>query len=585
MRFNLTKPLLSPATRDSKFCFRSGRAGKAFFCDHVPENATVVSHEEYQALLPEQEQFKPPKIYQSNETVHSNWTVRPTVTSKPPADDHMNETVHSSGPLLKRASWEVVTESEFQIYIWPQLSNITYNIAADDNLQDRIAPMAKTIQSALNIWTDGCKTKSADAAILAIAHELGHTIGLAHELPQSEYNTTAVWADEDFDSKSIMRTPTSSVRGLSPLDCRAMDYYNGAFPIQPTVCVKKLITKAIVCDKRTAKILTVGLKETTFSTDQFYVQPKAGGHDEELMDIDSPTCLGNDISKYAVVNPVESSDGSTGRIKGGFAISQCEAIQVESDPGYFYAMQSDGNFVGYEKITGKAVSKTGSNGLGTKGSYQISFQEDGDLDIYDINGNRAWSSGTYLGGDNSFRLEADNWWFQAGSFGIADSESRTLYASGRYLFETFYNVNLQIKGTTYCLDGSQDIGGGPAFLYQCTSGATNQRWSIANDGHIQELMTGMYLDNYVNDARSGDPVWLQPFSTDTSQLWRLLADGTIQSVELPNYCLTNTKASLTNLNTIQMWPCDPSNTMHNNGTSGVLMAQKSKRLNREERPD
>ncbi|KAG0318486.1 hypothetical protein BGZ99_005647 [Dissophora globulifera] len=377
-------------------------------------------------------------------------------------------------------------------------------------------------------------------AILTLAHELGHTIGLAHELPLETalFNTTAVWTDSLYDSKSIMRTRIGDISGVSALDCRAMGYYNAAFPIQPTVCVKKKVSGAIVCDKNRAKFVTVGLVETKVATDQFYVQPKAGGHDEELMDIDSSTCLGNDITKYTVVNPVESSDGSTGIMNGGFIISQCEAVQVESDPGYFYAMQSDGNFVGYELITGKAVSKTGSNGLGTKGNYQIAFQENGDLAIYDINGDRTWSSGTYLGADNSLRLEANNLWFNAGSFGIFDTQNRVMYSNGRSLYVTFEEVNLQIKGTTYCLDASQNIGGGPAFLYQCTDGAENQRWRILSDGHIQDDLTGKLFK---------------------SQQWKLLSDGTIQNVESPNYCLTNTKASLTNLNPIQMWPCDPSN--------------------------
>jgi hypothetical protein len=49
-------------------------------------------------------------------------------------------------------------------------------------------------------------------------------------------------------------------------------------------------------------------------------------------------------------------------------------------------MQSDGNFVSYNSKTRQAVWSTGSQGLGTKGDYNMYFQDDGNLVIYDING-------------------------------------------------------------------------------------------------------------------------------------------------------------------------------------------------------
>ncbi|KAG9070378.1 hypothetical protein KI688_009715 [Linnemannia hyalina] len=223
------------------------------------------------------------------------------------------------------------------------------------------------------------------------------------------------------------------------------------------------------------------------------------GRDELLEDVDSRTCLGGDISKYFVNAPYDVS--GFGYFDRGLVLSQCLAVRVPSDPDFFYAMQSDGNFVSYNSKTRQAVWSTSSQGLGTKGDYNMYFQEDGNLVIYDIKGKSSvckpiWSSVTHDGSPRNLRLKAVDWQFRDGHMSITDGSARAVW--GSFIYIAHSKVPIQQKdrdggASGYCLDAGMNGSGAGTILNICNG--DNQKWELHFDGTIRNPSAGKCLDN------------------------------------------------------------------------------------------
>ncbi|KAF9120037.1 hypothetical protein BG015_006173, partial [Linnemannia schmuckeri] len=417
--------------------------------------------------------------------------------------------------LRKRSRWPVSRSSgSLELYVWDK-SPMTYSVAAARGLEGRIDATANIIRQAMDRWGDDCASSmkggsssslfsnwvyvpsnspanegklpniwfhispgtvcdtdagiacaffpqdygrrttvlinnqklssySANDALKSIIHELGHVMGLAHEyVNDADY----VWAASPLDEKSIMKPSLQQIRGISTTDCLAMAYYSNGFPEVTASAYNKDKQKTVY---KKAKIVKVAPLKVKLSADEQYRSHKSGGHDELLMDTDDGTCLGSDISQYGIVTPLEK--GLHGLFELGFSLSQCLAVRVDSNPDFFYAMQSDGNFVAYNSKTGKAITSTGTAGLGTRGGYSIIFQEDGNLVIYDIKGSAVWSSGTYFWSHSNMRLDPAFWAFWGGHFGILDPAYKLIWTPMKSFIPTYKNVAIQLKGTNYCLD-------------------------------------------------------------------------------------------------------------------------------------
>ncbi|KAG0050582.1 hypothetical protein BGZ83_004640 [Gryganskiella cystojenkinii] len=271
-------------------------------------------------------------------------------------------------------------------------------------------------------------------------------------------------------------------------------------------------------------------------------------------------CLGADISQYSIVYPTEKkSIPKTGWFIRGTSLSQCSAVRVRSNPNYFYAMQSDGNFVAYDISTGKATSSTNSAGLGTQGDYKILFQKDGNLVIYDTTGKVIWSSGTYDGGINTMRLKPGFWSFSNGGYGIVDAaQGGNLYGAmwGTETHYAYQKVSIQLKSTDYCLDAGGTTSGTATMLKKC-NGGVSQKWTIFTDGRIMSSQTGILslcLDNSAFNAVEGAPITVYRCTGKSNQKWQLLSDGTIANPAV-NYCVDLLNNARADGQKIQMWHC------------------------------
>ncbi|KAF9404931.1 hypothetical protein BGZ94_003872, partial [Podila epigama] len=586
-KFALTKPVVPRMNnRNSKFCKASATDDDAFTCNHVPNNATLVSNEEFKKLFPIS--TGGPKLPQ-----------RPRLPQGP----QTNQT------LQKRSRWTLIETPQdpldLELYVWKRNTEYTYSIAAASGLSGRIAGTADAIDAALNLWTESCgggndsgynnpffdnwryvpsaskadiwfyiapdkvcdqpaalacaffpyqypnkrttvlidnaklSRKNRNGAILTMAHEIGHVLGLAHE---AKNDHRKVWLASNYDSESIMKPNFADLRDITVSDCLAMDYYAKGFP-EATSC-RMTKAKGKVCTKVALK--TVSPRANKVNSGEDYHEPKHGGRDELLKDSDDGTCLGNNPSQYVMVHPPENSQSKHGWVGLGFTLSQCTAIRLTSDPNYFYAMQSDGNFVGYNSKTGKAFSSTGSNGLGTHGNYNILFQEDGNLVIYDKKGNPTWSSGTNFGADNTFRLDPAFWAFHDGHFSIQDSATHTLWGTGTYY--VYDNVSIQLKGSPYCLDAGGSAPGTGVILYRCNGGA-NQKWDILSNGMIQNKQS----NNSAFGTSNGNSVIVYNCQDGfTNQKWYFRSDDTIINYAA-NMCIDNSYNARNDGNKIHMW--------------------------------
>ncbi|KAF9407793.1 hypothetical protein BGZ94_002556 [Podila epigama] len=557
-KFALTKPVVPRMNnRNSKFCKASATDDDAFTCNHVPNNATLVSNEEFKKLF----RFR---------LVDPNFRDAPSFRKVLRPIRHFRKAASGlSGRIAGTANaidaaLNLWTEScgggsdsgydnpffDYWKYVPSASKADIWFYIAPSKVCDQPAALACAFfphqypNRRTTILIDNAKLsrKNTNGAILTMAHEIGHVLGLAHE---AQNDHRKVWLASNYDIESIMKPNFADLRDISVSDCLAMDYYAKGFP-EPTSC-RVVKGKGKVCTKVALKTVSPRANKVNFGED--YHEPKHGGRDELLKDSDDGTCLGNDLSQYVMVHPPEDSNRKFGWVSLGFTLSQCTAIRLTSDPNYFYAMQSDGNFVGYNSKTGKVISYTGSNGRGTKGNYNILFQEDGNLVIYDKKGHPIWNTGTYFGADNNFRLDPAYWAFHDGHFTIQDSGGRTFWGTGTYY--VYDNVSIELKGSPFCLDAGGSAPGTGAILYRCNGGA-NQKWSILSNGMIQNKKS----DNSAFGTSNGNPVIVYNCQDGfTNQIWHFRSDDTILN-HPAKMCIDNSYNARNDGNKIHMWQCN-----------------------------
>ncbi|KAG0045250.1 hypothetical protein BGZ83_009506 [Gryganskiella cystojenkinii] len=610
-RLALTKPTPPSANQTTNFCKPTN--GKYVLCNHLPANHTQVDDVKDNRDLSVPEQHVPKRTQPRQP--YPGPPLKSLGNQTRRVQSGGNQT-HKSSPILnKRNRWKVDDGTgEFLLNIWSK-DDVTYSIGADPSLVSAIPALADKIDSALNLWKKRCpmavgfdilnywhyvpgaskanvwfhlasdavcgkgsaiacaffpgdypgqrttvlinnsrfKLKMQNTAIKTLAHEIGHVLGLAHE---EEQDVKYIWSASTYDSESIMHTNVAAISGISTTDCQTLTYYsNGAYSFPPP--------KACNIDGKckNAKIGVIKPELVSPMSGRRNVDrpgifkptvPDPIVHSELLLDTDSTTCGGGDISQYMVIAP---NDGKGfGWFEQDISISQCEAVQVISAPGYFYAMQSDGNFVSYNTKTRAAVWATGSAGLGTAGDYNIAFQNDGNLVIYDIKGVVIWSPLTHTSAPQTFRHAVTNWGFNAdGSMylsagtGLASWGSSPLFA--------YQAVLITVKGYGYCLDTGGIISGVATMLYQC-NGNGNQQWDISTNGLITNTKTGFCLDAF--GKTPGSPVGTWSCNGGANQVWQLLSDGTIRN-PASGMCLdsdTNPQGTEHNGSKGQLWGCN-----------------------------
>ncbi|KAF8922962.1 hypothetical protein BGZ47_005194, partial [Haplosporangium gracile] len=132
-----------------------------------------------------------------------------------------------------------------------------------------------------------------------------------------------------------------------------------------------------------------------------------------------------------------------------------------------------------------------SQGLGTKGDYDMAFQGDGNFVIYDVTGKTIWASGTYDGSPDIFRIKIEFWQFRDGHMFISDAVARAAWAT----FPSIAHNNVIIwlsnrmgGASNYCLDARENKSGYPTKL-NAWNGKGGQRWNVFTDGTIRNKDT------------------------------------------------------------------------------------------------
>ncbi|KAF9079433.1 hypothetical protein BGX23_004104, partial [Mortierella sp. AD031] len=343
-------------------------------------------------------------------------------------------------------------------------------------------------RTAVYVNWDKFKGRSSKHISMAMAHEIGHLLGLAHEnidkwTKDGEENAgdnIPLWKVSSYDEDSIMHSFFDISKGVTKTDCQSMEFYNDRFKTLKCGLVDGIPMKCKKLQRNIVKLKDVRLNKNEVSVD---TGSNSAAHLDDVADY---TCLGSDMSQYILNNSHANTKGKKhGYLTVGFGLTQCLGVRVPSDPDYAYVLQSDGNFVSYNTKTGKAVWSTQSQGRGVKGDYSIVFQRDGNLVIYDKYGTATWSSGTHFGSPDAFRVSVRYWQFHDGKMFLSDVGGRAAW--GTSTFTAHVNERIEAKNSDgshsgYCLEADPMKYG--TFLHKC-DGTENQSWTIYTDGTIR----------------------------------------------------------------------------------------------------
>ncbi|KAG0292336.1 hypothetical protein BGZ96_004296 [Linnemannia gamsii] len=195
-----------------------------------------------------------------------------------------------------------------------------------------------------------------------------------------------------------------------------------------------------------------------------------------------------------------------------------------------------------------------SQGLGTKGDYNMAFQGDGNL-IYDVTGKAIWASGTYDECPDIFRIKTEFWQFRDGHMYISNKAGRAAWAT---VPSTAYdNVIIGAKDqlggpSRFVLDAGENKSGWPTKLSAWKTDKPEQRWNIFTDGTIRNKYTNQCI--YVQDSENGSIIYTTHACGDAKTIWQFPGDGSIWHRHTGK-CLDNRAQQLQEGNPIQLWEC------------------------------
>ncbi|KAG0306383.1 hypothetical protein BGZ97_000766 [Linnemannia gamsii] len=574
----LSGPICVPTTNDQ------------VICDSLPSNATLVSESEFDRIFPESDK---PTTEARQDPI---FDMIPGATPLKPLKSQLQLDLLPSPP-------KPPSRLKGDQHIWPR-GGVTYGVSSQPKLSSQISDLRRTVRNGMELWSRSCfpeasnffknwvhtTNKNAEvwfyfvdgtvcdlpAAVAcafrpeqygprrtvyvnykllvkktdegmeySMAHELGHLLGLAHEILGPGEDISPVWKLSDVDPNSIMHPLYDRDKYITATDCRLFKFYSENF--QKIRCGFEGSTGKCKREPKARYVIETILSNV--QTDSKMKNEGAYGIDQYLQDVADPNCLGSDPKKYILNNTFKNKGADFGYTRRGFFLTQCLGVQDESHPDYMYVLQSDGNFVSYNIKTKKAIWSTQSQGHGAKGSYSMFFQLDGNLAIYDAKGTAIWASGTWDGSSTRFRNKPSIWYFNKGHMLLSDSVGNAAWAT--YTAVAHADKRIEAKDvnqghSSYCLDYSSK-------LYKC-DGSENQDFSFYTDGTIRSRKSGYCM--YVFRAENEVPVQFGPCNPlDNRYLWDFPAGiGTIKN-RAGNMCLDNKRQNLQAGNQIQIWEC------------------------------
>lgn len=93
-------------------------------------------------------------------------------------------------------------------------------------------------------------------------------------------------------------------------------------------------------------------------------------------------------------------------IKPGSTLKSCQGLQ-SPDKNTILVMQSYGNLVLYDKVSGKVLWSTDTGYKNGKLPFRFQYQTDGNLVLYDVDDKPIWSSNTHGKASTRFNVEND----------------------------------------------------------------------------------------------------------------------------------------------------------------------------------
>lgn len=113
------------------------------------------------------------------------------------------------------------------------------------------------------------------------------------------------------------------------------------------------------------------------------------------------------------------------------------------------------------------------------------------------------------------------------------------------------------QGSGRCVDvpGAVQTNATVVNLWDCTTGAANQTWTLDGSGRLTVYNGAKCLDVANQATADGTPVEIFDCTGGTNQQWTLNADGTIVGVG-SNKCLDATGGATTNGTLLEIWTCN-----------------------------